>query len=156
MLCGVRSRYGVAQWGQHCHPIIRSMLGLATYNNQGPSIATIHRVFHQLDEEAFVQALTRWFASYGIPLAPKQNEARAGVERLPGAGLLSAVARQLRAVLAEEGTGNATRQVMAKLPMILLTGQAITADALLAQRELAQQILHAAPLPENRPGSLLE
>jgi DNA-binding GntR family transcriptional regulator len=143
MLCGVRSRYGVAQWGQHCHPIIRSMLGLAY--NQGPSIATIHRVFHQLDEEAFVLALTRWFASYGISLAPELKEAHASVEHLPGASLLSAVAHQLRAVLAEEGAGSATptHQVMAKLPMLLLAGQTITADALLAQRELAQQILHA-------------
>lgn len=146
MLCGVRSRYGIAWWGQNCHPSIRSILGLP--HDQGPSIATVHRLFRSIDQAAFEQVLTNWFKANGVDLADatRTNLEEADLEglhggKLPGIDLVSAVARRLQATWNQPNGRSSSHQPIAELPMLLLAGKATTATALLAQRELMQQII---------------
>jgi DNA-binding GntR family transcriptional regulator len=146
MLCGVRSRYGIAWWGQNCHPSIRSILGLP--HNQGPSIATVHRLFSSIDQAAFEQVLLDWFKTNGVDLAADTNPnlEEADLEglhggKLPGIGPVSAVARRLQATWNQQNGRGSSQQPIAELPMLLLAGKATTATALLAQRELMQQII---------------
>lgn len=148
MLCGVRSRYGIAQWNQRCHSALRVILGFSA--QQGPSIATIQRIFHDLDQDAFKQILLQWFTDHGIlfttdgPAETIEQE-----ESLPATELIAHVTRCLQPVLSQsthsqEGAMSPPAwHQLAKLPTFLLTGQEITADALVAQRELVQQIIHA-------------
>src|SRR5581483_12249790 len=64
MLCGARSLYAVARWGRACDPAIRAALGLR--RERGPSVATVHRVFRDLDHAAFERVVGQWFAAQGL------------------------------------------------------------------------------------------
>jgi DDE_Tnp_1-associated len=63
LLCGCRSLYAIAQWGQDCGPEIRAALGL--WAERGPSVPTLHRVFRALDHAACERVVTDWFAQEG-------------------------------------------------------------------------------------------
>lgn len=155
MLCGVRSEYGVARWGQACHPAIRMILGLSA--DRGPSGATVHRVFRHLDRPAFIHVTREWFVAHGVKantlidtaadvLDHRDLEGIHG-EKLPGADMIAAVAAEVQAVLAEAAAPEAhqgplsAQNALAELPMLLLAGRTVTANAVLAQRELSRQIL---------------
>lgn len=148
MLCGVRSRYGIAWWGQNCHPSIRTILGLP--HDQGPSIATVHRLFSKLDSAAFEQILKRWFKENGIEenfnegFSLEMPEAKAPAdEKLPGVAFISRIAYFLQAAANQnynDPTTNTLYRKLAELPILILAGKTTPATALLAQRELMQQI----------------
>lgn len=150
LLCGCRSLYAISQWGQDCGPEIREALGLK--RERGPSVATLHRAFRQVDHAAFERILGQWFAQQGL----KPDEALAidgktlrGIhgEEIPGVHVVAAFAHQTRVVLAEtetRGKGHelsGVKAVLAALPARLLHGRVVTGDALLAQRALARQIV---------------
>jgi hypothetical protein len=150
LLCGCRSLYAISQWGRECEPAIRVALGLRA--EQGPSVATLHRAFRQLDHAAFEQVLGRWFAAQG--LAPDEALAIDGKtlrgihgEEIPGVHLVAAYAHQSRVVLAQAetiGKGHelaGVEAVLATLPAQLLAGRVVTGDALLATRALCQRIV---------------
>lgn len=152
MLCGVRSRYGVARWGQKCHPAIRSVLGLPY--NQGPSIATIHRVFSSLDYSAFELLISNWLTNNGVDVGqiPQSIELETasdelkGIhgELLPGVYLVNSVVHLLHLAASKNFQPDSTaskNQKIVELPMLLLAGKTTTPTALLAQRELLEQIL---------------
>src|SRR5260370_41638208 len=61
LLCGCRSLYAIAQWGQDCGPEIRVALGLRA--ERGPSVPTLQRAFRALDHAAFERTLTAWVAA---------------------------------------------------------------------------------------------
>src|SRR5438128_908020 len=107
LLCGCRSLYAMAQWGQERReddPELLVALGLRP--GRSPSVATLHRVFKRLDVMAFEQALGEWLAHSGIaphePLAVDGKTLR-GVhgEGIPGAHLVSVYALRAGAVLAQ-------------------------------------------------------
>lgn len=149
-LCGCRSLYAIAQWGQECGEAIRVALGLSA--TRGPCVATLHRVFRDLDHPAYEQVLGAWFAAQGLeddePVAIDGKTLR-GIhgEEIPGVHLVAAYAHRMRVVLAQAetvGKGHelaGVQAVLAALPQRLLSGRVVTGDALLAQRALCQQIV---------------
>ncbi len=64
MLCGSRSLYAIAQWGQECGEEIRLALGLR--KDRGPSVATLHRAFKRVEHAEFEGILKQWFGEYGL------------------------------------------------------------------------------------------
>jgi uncharacterized protein YoaH (UPF0181 family) len=150
VLCGARSQYAVSHWGQDCGPEIRAALGLK--RERGPSGPSVHRVFRQLDHEAFEQVLGQWLAAQGLQAGEAlaiDGKTLRGIhgEEVPGVHLVAAFAHQTRTVLAQaapEGKGHelaGVKAVLAALPARLLCGHVVTGDALLAQRDLCRQII---------------
>jgi DNA-binding GntR family transcriptional regulator len=150
MLGGVQSCYGVALWGQQCHPAIRMILGLP--HDHGPSVATVHRIFRELDYDAFVAVVCGWFTEHGIQVTMVQESPPESSSELrhahnhgrvlPAATMLADAADQVRGVLAEASeTSTHRHQAMLKLLLRLLAGDTVNANALLAQRELVRQIV---------------
>ena len=150
LLCGCRSLYASGQWGQDCGPEIRATLGLS--RKRGPSVATLHRVFRDLDHAAFERALGGWFAAQGLEADEGiaiDGKTLCGIhgEEIPGVHLVAAYAQRTRTVLAQaetRGKGHAlagVEAVLADLPARVLAGRVVTGDALLAQRELCARIV---------------
>jgi hypothetical protein len=150
LLCGCRSLYAISQWGRECDPAIRVALGLRA--TQGPSVATLHRAFTQLNHVAFEQVLGAWFAAQG--LAPDEAVAIDGKtlrgidgEEMPGVHLVAAYTHQTHVVLAQAETRGKGHElagiqgVLAALPERLLAGRVVTGDALLATRALCAQLV---------------
>ena len=66
LLCGARSQLAVAQWGRERlddDPGLLEALGLPP--GRSPCVATLHRVYKQLDVAAFEAALGAWLAADG-------------------------------------------------------------------------------------------
>lgn len=170
LLCGCRSLYAIAQWGQERReddPDLLVDLGLRP--GRTPSVATLHRVFKRLDVEAFEQALGKWLAQSGIapdePLAVDGKTLR-GIhgEAIPGAHLVSVYALRAGAVLAqirarEKGAElPATKAALAQVP---LAGHVVMGDALQTQRAVCDQVCAAGgdyllPVKENQPALLAD
>lgn len=150
LLCGCRSLYAIAQWGQDCAPEIRTALGLRV--ERGPSVPTLHRAFRALDHTAFERVLTDWFAAQGLEVDEAlaiDGKTLRGIhgEEIPGVHLVAAFAQQTRVALAQAETMGKGHElggvyaVLAALPARLLAGRVVTGDALLASRALCQQIV---------------
>jgi hypothetical protein len=150
LLCGCRSLYAIAQWGQDCGPEIRAALGLR--RERGPSVPTLHRAFRQLDHPAFEQVLSAWFAAQGLQAEEAiaiDGKTLCGIhgEQIPGVHLVAAFAQRTRVVLGQSQTRGKGHElvgvnaVLADLPARLLSGRVVTGDALLASRDLCRRIL---------------
>jgi DDE_Tnp_1-associated/Transposase DDE domain len=150
LLCGSRSLYAIAQWGQECGPEIRAALGLRA--ERGPSVPTLHRAFRSLDHAAFERVLTTWFAAQGLEAEEAiaiDGKTLRGIhgEEIPGVHLVAAFAQRTRVALTQAETRGKGHElagvdaVLAQLPTRLLAGRVVTGDALLAQRALCQQIV---------------
>jgi hypothetical protein len=108
MLCGARSLYAIAQWGHDQEDAtLRTSLGLPSHRT--PSVATLFRVFRDLDVGAFEQALAGWLvqqtdAGGGAAVALDGKTLR-GIhgEEVPGVHLVAAYATQAGCVLGEKG-----------------------------------------------------
>jgi hypothetical protein len=164
-LCGARSLYAIAQWGEdrrQDHPELLEALGLPP--GRRPCVATLHRVFKRLDVAAFEAALAAWLQQTGVtptdPIAVDGKTLR-GIhgERIPGVHLVSAYTHEAGAILAQVQTAGkgqelaAAKVVLADVP---LAGRLVTTDALLTQREIAQQIVdgggaYLLPVKDNQP-----
>lgn len=168
LLCGARSLYAIAQWGQERReddPALLVDLGLKP--GRSPSVATLHRVFRRLDVAAFEAALGAWLAQTGIapdePLAVDGKTLR-GIhgEAIPGAHLVSVYALRAGAVLAQmraREKGAELPATKAALAQVELAGHVVMGDALQTQREVCEQIVAAGgayllPVKENQPALL--
>ena len=107
MLCGARSLYAIAQWGHdHEDPALRTALGVPTHRT--PRVATLFRLFRDLDVAAFEQALAAWLGAQtdggGVAVALDGKTLR-GIhgEAVPGVHLVAAYATQAGCVLGEKG-----------------------------------------------------
>ena len=107
MLCGARSLYAIAQWGRDSGSAeVRTALGIR--RSSTPSVATLFRVFRDLDREAFEARLGQWAriqglqAGEGVALDGKHLRGIHG-ELLPGVHLVAAYAHQSGQVLAQTG-----------------------------------------------------
>jgi hypothetical protein len=162
MLCGARSLYAIAQWGRDQGSATAQLLGIQ--KEKTPCVATFHRVFKDLDVAAFEAVVGDWLANSGVepddPLSLDGKTLR-GIhgEEIPGVHLVSAYATRAGAVLAQvaaPGKGEelaAAKEVLRQIP---LQGRVVTADALLTQREVCQQIVagggeYLLPVKENQP-----
>lgn len=109
MLCGARSLYAIAEWGrEQASAEIRAALGITRAST--PSVATLFRLFRDLDRDAFEAALGRWARAQG--LEPGEGLALDGKhlrgihgERVPGVHLVAAYAHTSGQVLGQKGGG---------------------------------------------------
>ena len=77
LLSGARSQLAVAQWGRERlddDPGLLEALGLPP--GRSPCVATLHRVYRQLDVAAFETALGAWLGRTGSTAAPKTGPTR--------------------------------------------------------------------------------
>lgn len=112
MLSGARSLYAIAQWGwDHNAADVRRALGIA--HADMPSVATLFRVFRDLDRDAFEAALAGWLAAQGVPreraLALDGKTLR-GIhgEEVPGVHLVAAFVHGAGEVRGQKGGAIAT------------------------------------------------
>ena len=143
MLCGARSLYAIAQWGRDHGAAAGEALGFPL--GKTPCVATLHRVFKDLDVAAFEEVLREWVKDSGADLGSVvsvDGKTLRGIhgEEIPGVHLVSAYAAGSGAVLGQ----------------IPLEGKIVVADALLTQREVCQQIVAGGgdcllPVKENQP-----
>lgn len=164
-LCGARSLYAMAQWGQERlqdDPAVLLALGLPP--GRSPSVATLHRVFKALDVAAFEQAVRAWLARTGVgptdPLAVDGKSLR-GIhgEGIPGVHLVAAYAHRAQVVLAQlrtTGKGHELAAAQDLLTQVPVAGRLVTGDALLTQREVSEQIVagdgdYLLPVKDNQP-----
>lgn len=126
-------------------------------------------MFKALDVAAFEQAVGQWLAQTGVeptdPVAVDGKTLR-GVQGagLPGEHLVAAYAHQAGAVLAQVRTADkghelaGAQQVLAQAP---LAGRLLTADALLTQRQVSEQVVagggdYLLPVKDNQPALLAD
>src|SRR5829696_7291067 len=145
-LCGARSLYAIAQWGEdrrHDNPGLLEALGVPP--GRRPCVATLHRVFKALDVQAFEAALGQWLSTTGVagtdPLAVDGKTLR-GIHgaALPGVHLVAAYTHHAGAILGQlqtEGKGQELAAAQELLAQVPLAGRLVTTDALLTQREVA-------------------
>jgi len=164
-LCGARGQLAVAQWGRERlvdDPQLLEALGLPA--GRSPCVATLHRVFKALDVAVFEGAVGRWLAANGVQkddAVAVDGKMLRGSDRetVPGTYLVAAYAHHAGAVLAQVRTAGkgheleAAKQVLAQVP---LEGRLVTADALLTQRDLCEQVVEAGgdyllPVDDNQP-----
>src|SRR5512136_1434948 len=62
VLCGARSLTAISQWGREHSEQVLKALGFTHF--PGPCVATLHRIFSQLDVSLFEQILTAWLESW--------------------------------------------------------------------------------------------
>lgn len=147
MLCGARSRYAITRWGDHCHPEIRTALGLP--REQGPSVATIHRVLSNLDHASYTQAIEHWLDIQGMdPIdfasGASLTSGYRGVhgEELPGIDIVATLAAAFReAHSRERSMSSTTAGTLLDLPSLILAGEQDRADMRLAIIELRRSML---------------
>ncbi len=150
MVCGARSLYAIAQWGQDCGSDLRVALGLR--QDRGPRVATLQRAFRRTAHTAFAQVLTTWLAAHKLHAEEggagngKTVRGIHGAE-LPGGHRVAAYAHQTRVVLGQVATVGKShevagaKQMLTMLPAALLAGHVVTGDALLATHALGEQIV---------------
>lgn len=165
ILCGARSLYAIAQWGRERledDPDLLESFGLAP--GRSPCVATLHRVFKNLDVPAFEAVVGGWLAGSGVepddPLSMDGKTLR-GIhgEEIPGVHLIAAYAHRAGAVLAQvaaPGKGQELAAAKAALGQVPLQGRVVLGDALLTQREVCEQIVagggeYLLPVKDNQP-----
>ena len=167
LLSGARSQAAVAQWGRERlddDPGLLESLGLPP--GRSPCVATLHRLYKQVDVAAFEAALGAWLGRMGGTPEPKPRTKR-GLEAValdgkvlrgsqptredepegvPGTYLVAAYAHTSGLVLGQvraAGKGHEIAAAKALLRQVPLAGRVVTADALLTQRDVSEQIVTA-------------
>ena len=162
MLCGARSLYAIAQWGRDQGATTGQLMGFMP--GKTPCVATFHRVFKDLDVDAFEAVLREWMTDSGVEpgeVLSLDGKTLRGIhgEEIPGVHLVSAYATRSGAVLAQAaapGKGQELAAAKTVLGQVSLEGRVVVADALLTQREVCQQIVagggdYLLPVKENQP-----
>src|SRR6478672_2110667 len=158
ILGGARSESAIAEWGANYGPEWRRRLGLT--HPRGPSQATIHRLFRQIDVARLEHCLGQWaeqaLACFPAPRAAEGEWPLEGIaldgktlrgSRKRGAvdtHLLCAVSQRLGVVLGQVAVADKTNEIPTApdlLAQLALTGRVVTVDALLTQTALAETIL---------------
>ncbi|HUR08564.1 MAG TPA: ISAs1 family transposase [Nonomuraea sp.] len=166
LLCGARSQLAVSQWGRERledDPGLLEALGLPP--GRSPCVATLHRVYKQLDVAAFETALGTWLgrteskpagkAAQRVPeavaldgkvLRGSQPKREDEPDSVPGTYLVAAYAHRSGVVLGQiraAGKGQELAAAKALLRQVPVAGRVVTADALLTQRDISEQIVAA-------------
>jgi len=166
VLCGAR-RYGdVAQWGRDYGGAVTEALGFT--RGTTPCASTIHDVFKGLNIEAFEERLEGWAGNVVRTVEGHRLRGRAldgktlrgsTKQGAPGTHLLSLVSHGLGLTLVQQAVEDKTNEIPASLEVLrrlLFTGEMITVDALLTQREIATTIVdrggaYLMPAKDNQP-----
>ncbi len=156
MLCGYRSYSAIAEWGHHYGRRFTRVLG---FTRKTPSASTFHTIFKGISPEVFEAKLGAWAQGVTAELSPLADNALVGTaidgktlrgskkQGAPGVHLLSALSHYVGVTVAQvavEDTSNEITAVEALLHHLILKGQVLTMDALLTQRDIAHQLIHAS------------
>jgi DDE_Tnp_1-associated/Transposase DDE domain len=182
LLSGARSQLAVAQWGRERledDPGLLEALGMPP--GRSPCVATLHRVYKQVDVVAFEAALGAWLAQTGsTPAATTSTRVPEAIaldgkvlrgsqpkradepDSVPGTYLVAAYAHVAGTVLGQvrtAGKGHELAGAKALLKQVPIAGRVITADALLTQRDISEQIVtdrgdYLFPIDDNQPALL--
>jgi predicted transposase YbfD/YdcC len=167
MLCGYRSYTAIAEWGRHYGEHLVRALG---FTHRSPCAATLHTVLRRVDREAVEAKLGAW-AEGLLGEAPQTEGGEDALaidgktlrgsqkQGAPGVHLLSALAHRLGLPLAQQAVADKTNEISVALELLqhlVLEGRIVTMDALLTQRQIAQQIVDAGGdyvmvVKENQP-----
>lgn len=172
-LCGYRSYSAMAEWGRNYGTDLARLLGFRA--GKTPCAATLHTIFSRLEHGVFERFLTQWADGVLTALARSEGEVEAVAldgktlrgSRKQGADdthLLSALSHRLGLTLHQEAVSDKTNEIGAVdeiLCSLVLEGRVFTADALLTQRAVAEQILagtgeYVMLVKENQPSLLDE
>lgn len=171
MLCGYRSYTAMAEWGRHYGAHLVRALG---FTHRAPCAATLHTVLRRVDREAVEAKLGAW-AEGLLGEAPQTEAGEDAIaidgktlrgsqkQGAPGVHLLSAFAHRLGVTLTQQAVDDKTNEIPVAVELLqhlVLEGRIVTMDALLTQRQLAQQVVDAEGdyvmvVKENQP-QLLE
>jgi predicted transposase YbfD/YdcC len=171
MLCGYRSYTAIAEWGRHYGEHLVQALG---FTHRSPCAATLHTVLRWVDREVLEAKLAAWAEgllgeapnseAVGDAIALDGKTLRGSQKQgAPGAHLLSALAPRVGLTLAQQAVDDKTNEIPVAVELLrplVLEGRVVTMDALLTQRQIAQQIVAAGGdyvmvVKENQP-QLLE
>ena len=167
MLCGYRSYTAIAEWGRHYGAHLVQALG---FTHRSPCAATLHTVLRRVDREALEAKLGAW-AEELLGEAPHPQEVEDALaldgktlrgsqkQGAPGVHLLSALAHRVGVTLAQQAVDDKTNEIPVAVELLrhlVLEGRIVTMDALLTQRQIAQQIVAAGGdyvmvVKENQP-----
>lgn len=152
-LCGYRSYGAMAEWGRNYGERLVRALGFT--REQTPCAATLHTVFRHLEVAAFEARLGAWAESWVGAAAPPET-ALEGValdgktlrgsrkQGAAGTHLLSALSHRLGVTLGQQAVDAKTNEIPQAeelLTALVVEGRVFTMDALLTQKDLAQQIV---------------
>jgi predicted transposase YbfD/YdcC len=171
MLCGYRSYTAMAEWGRHYGaPLVRAL----GFTHRAPCAATLHTVLRGVDRKAVEAKLGAWAEGLlGEAPQPEGGEDALAIDGktlrgsqkqgAPGVHLLSVFAHRLGVTLAQQAVDDKTNEIPVAVELLqhlVLDGRIMTMDALLTQRQIAQQIVDAGGdyvmvVKENQP-QLLE
>lgn len=153
VLCGAR-RYGdVAEWGRNYDETLTQALGFA--RGTTPCASTIHAVFKGLEIEAFEGTLQGWAEGVivqaeagrcGLRGRAIDGKTLRGSKKQGALGthLLSVVSHTRGLTLTQHAVADKTNEITAVhavLHNLVFTGEGVTVDALLTQREIAHAII---------------
>lgn len=161
----------MAEWGRHYGAHLVRALG---FTHRAPCAATLHTVLRRVDREAVEAKLGAW-AEGLLGEAPQTEAGEDSIaidgktlrgsqkQGAPGVHLLSACAHRLGVTLTQQAVDDKTNEIpvaVELLQQLVLEGRIVTMDALLTQRQLAQQVVDAEGdyvmvVKENQP-QLLE
>jgi predicted transposase YbfD/YdcC len=152
-LCGYRSYSAMAEWGRNYGGRLVRALGFT--REQTPCAATLHTVFRQLEVTEFETRLGAWAESWlgaaavpdtGVEGVAVDGKTLRGSRKQGAAGthLLSALSHRLGVTLGQQAVDAKTNEIPQAeelLTALVVAGRVFTMDALLTQKELAQQIV---------------
>jgi predicted transposase YbfD/YdcC len=145
VLCGARSLTAISQWGREHSE--EGLAGLGFTHFPGPCVATLHRIFRQLEVSAFEQILTAWLQTWlpgrgGLALDGKTLPGSA-TDDSPPVQLLAAFAHAVGVALGQQAISGQDQvaAAVALLQRLDLDGWIVTADAGLTSRALAQTVI---------------
>jgi predicted transposase YbfD/YdcC len=149
-LCGARSQAAIAAWGRDYGPPWLRRLGFT--KDYGPSQPTLCRIFQGVAYTAIEAALRQWAERVMARAAGELEGVALDGKTLRGskkrgaaaAHLLAALSHRLGVVLGQAAVPDKTNEIGAADEFLLglvLEGRVVTADALLAQRSVAEAVL---------------
>ncbi len=156
-LCGYRSYSAMAEWGRNYGGRLVRALGFT--RAQTPCAATLHTVFRQLAVTEFEARLGAWAESWlgteadteGVPDTALEGVAVDGKtlrgsrqQGAAGTHLLSALSHRLGVTLGQQAVDAKTNEIPQAeelLTALVVAGRVFTMDALLTQKDIAQQIV---------------
>jgi len=131
-LCGASNLTAMSQWGRHNGQELLARLGFTHF--PGPSVATVCRIFSQVDVVALEQALTAWWQAWLPALGPLALDGKTVRGSRQGSQealqLLAAFATEVRVVLAQRAIshGDEIATALALLEGLDLSGWIVSGD----------------------------
>jgi predicted transposase YbfD/YdcC len=156
LLCGANTQRACARWSANVGGARRRRLGLP--GRRGPSLATLHRVLHQVSVPALETCLGAWLGQVRAAWPQPQGPARwldgiaidgktlRGARRLGAKDvhLLSACCQRHTLVLGQQAVPDTTNELGAIGPFLAtlpLAGETVTFDAEFTQWLVARQVV---------------